>query len=409
MGPARTNPSPSDASERPIADRSRPHRTRTGTFRLSWAAIHRDLRPRAQGVGTAALHPKDEPDTPDRTAAALWPTRRAPRTARRGRRAPWPAPAARGRTSGSCTVAPRSPTPRHRKTCTCCGSGASSCAARPGSACAAVGRWAYAAPIRVGWLNACGKLRPATGGRGRTPRREGPDHSGLAVDRVVMRERPGLDVGADRAVRSRWPNGGTNDGCRYASRPGRGRPGWHRLELDESEERAMRVREVMTSPVSTLQARTPLQPAAALLVAQGFTGAPVVDGDGPLVDVMTEGGCGDGTGMSEHVARRVQWPASGQRNTVHGASGPLPPNRGSRAQAGLPIRPGRSCGPASRAPPWTWREWATAAHPSDDRLGVLGLQQDDKCRAGAIDIAATVAPNNFLPASGTVVGPSGRV
>ena len=62
----------------------------------------------------------------------------------------------------------------------------------------------------------------------------------------------------------------------------------------------MRVREVMTSPVSTLQARTPLQPAAALLVAQGFTGAPVVDGDGPLVDVMTEGGCGDGTGMSEH-------------------------------------------------------------------------------------------------------------
>jgi CBS domain-containing protein len=34
----------------------------------------------------------------------------------------------------------------------------------------------------------------------------------------------------------------------------------------------MRVRDVMTSPVITLQARTPLQPAAALLVAHGFTG-----------------------------------------------------------------------------------------------------------------------------------------
>ena len=34
----------------------------------------------------------------------------------------------------------------------------------------------------------------------------------------------------------------------------------------------MTVREVMTSPVSTLQARTPLQPAAALLVAQGSPG-----------------------------------------------------------------------------------------------------------------------------------------
>ena len=65
-----------------------------------------------------------------RGSCPRWPTRRAPRRAPRGRPAPWPGPTSGGRTAESSAVAPRSPTPRHRKSCTCCGSGARSCATR---------------------------------------------------------------------------------------------------------------------------------------------------------------------------------------------------------------------------------------------------------------------------------------
>ena len=68
--------------------------------------------------------------TTGRGSCPRWPTRRAPRTAPRGRPGPWPGPTSRGRTGGSSAVAPRSPTPLRRKTCTSCGSGARSCATR---------------------------------------------------------------------------------------------------------------------------------------------------------------------------------------------------------------------------------------------------------------------------------------
>jgi CBS domain-containing protein len=50
----------------------------------------------------------------------------------------------------------------------------------------------------------------------------------------------------------------------------------------------MRVRDVMTTPAVSVPLRTPLGAAAALLVAHGFTGAPVVDDEGRLVGIVTE-------------------------------------------------------------------------------------------------------------------------
>lgn len=50
----------------------------------------------------------------------------------------------------------------------------------------------------------------------------------------------------------------------------------------------MRAASVMTSPVVTVPARTPVRAAAALLASHGFTAAPVVDQDGRLLGVITE-------------------------------------------------------------------------------------------------------------------------
>jgi CBS domain-containing protein len=50
----------------------------------------------------------------------------------------------------------------------------------------------------------------------------------------------------------------------------------------------MLVHEVMTRPVVTASADTPIRVAAALLTGRGFTALPVVDGDGELVGIVTE-------------------------------------------------------------------------------------------------------------------------
>jgi CBS domain-containing protein len=50
----------------------------------------------------------------------------------------------------------------------------------------------------------------------------------------------------------------------------------------------MLVRDVMTSPVVSVQPGTALRAAAALLTEHGFTALPVLDGDGYLVGIVTE-------------------------------------------------------------------------------------------------------------------------
>ena len=50
----------------------------------------------------------------------------------------------------------------------------------------------------------------------------------------------------------------------------------------------MLVRDVMTSPVVSVQTTTPVRAAVALLTERGFTALPVVDADGDLVGIVTE-------------------------------------------------------------------------------------------------------------------------
>jgi CBS domain-containing protein len=50
----------------------------------------------------------------------------------------------------------------------------------------------------------------------------------------------------------------------------------------------MRARDVMSSPVVFLRPHVPADVAAALLVAHGFTAAPVVDDDGRVIGIATE-------------------------------------------------------------------------------------------------------------------------
>ncbi|GAA0922333.1 HPP family protein [Pseudonocardia zijingensis] len=50
----------------------------------------------------------------------------------------------------------------------------------------------------------------------------------------------------------------------------------------------MRARDVMSSPAIFLRPRVPADVAAALLVAHGFTAAPVVDDDGSVIGIATE-------------------------------------------------------------------------------------------------------------------------
>jgi CBS-domain-containing membrane protein len=50
----------------------------------------------------------------------------------------------------------------------------------------------------------------------------------------------------------------------------------------------MKARDVMTSPVVTLQPDTPVPAAAALLYSHGFTSAPVLDAAGQIVGIVAE-------------------------------------------------------------------------------------------------------------------------
>jgi CBS domain-containing protein len=50
----------------------------------------------------------------------------------------------------------------------------------------------------------------------------------------------------------------------------------------------MKARDIMTSPVVSVSPDTPVPAAAALLDSHGFTAAPVVDGDGQLVGIVSE-------------------------------------------------------------------------------------------------------------------------
>jgi CBS domain-containing protein len=51
----------------------------------------------------------------------------------------------------------------------------------------------------------------------------------------------------------------------------------------------MRVRDIMTHPVFTVRSTDPIEGAAALLADRRITAAPVVDGDGRLVGIVSEG------------------------------------------------------------------------------------------------------------------------
>jgi CBS domain-containing protein len=54
-------------------------------------------------------------------------------------------------------------------------------------------------------------------------------------------------------------------------------------------EKTMRVRDIMTHPVFTVRSTDPIEGAAALLADRRITAAPVVDGDGRLVGIVSEG------------------------------------------------------------------------------------------------------------------------
>jgi len=50
----------------------------------------------------------------------------------------------------------------------------------------------------------------------------------------------------------------------------------------------MRARDIMTTPVTTVRADTPIKEAAAVLAENGFTALPVVDDDDRLIGIVTE-------------------------------------------------------------------------------------------------------------------------
>ena len=170
----------------------------------------------------------------------------------------------------------------------------------------------------------------------------------------------------------------------------------------------MRVRDVMTSPVITLRARTPLQAAAALLVAQGFTGTPVVDGDGRVVGIMTEA----------NLMRGQLPPDKSGPGTTVGPTGRCCHNVGSAGDAtrGRLGRRGRDH--AQREHPARRRRGRARGHPQPSRCAALrGSSRADsgqrRCPSGGQGGAPTASSTptiltattaeDAVPASATTV------
>ncbi|MBP2368158.1 CBS domain-containing protein [Pseudonocardia parietis] len=67
----------------------------------------------------------------------------------------------------------------------------------------------------------------------------------------------------------------------------------------------MRAADVMTAPAVTVPAATPVPTAAALLASHGFTAAPVLDGEGHLIGIVTE------ADLARNRIRPEGWPEQG--------------------------------------------------------------------------------------------------
>ncbi len=69
----------------------------------------------------------------------------------------------------------------------------------------------------------------------------------------------------------------------------------------------MKVRDVMTTQVATVTEDTPVQAAAALMLEQGVSGVPVVDGEGRLRGIVSEGDLMRRAETHTDVRRRSWW------------------------------------------------------------------------------------------------------
>ena len=105
----------------------------------------------------------------------------------------------------------------------------------------------------------------------------------------------------------------------------------------------MKARDVMSSPVITLRADTPVHAAASLLVSHGYAGAPVVDAEGHVVGIATEADLVRGRVVPE------SWEVTGER--------PDPP-----VSAVMTLSP-------------------TSVHPDEDLADVVALMLDTKIRS----------------------------
>jgi CBS domain-containing protein len=100
----------------------------------------------------------------------------------------------------------------------------------------------------------------------------------------------------------------------------------------------MKARDVMSSPVIFLRPRVPADVAAALLVAHGYTAAPVVDEDGLVVGIATEADLVRGTARSWQSRARMRAGMRSGRGERSATTACAPAGLGSRpaqcAQAG---------------------------------------------------------------------------